>query len=217
MNKKSAITLIIIILLVLAGGVIFAVTRNNSQDYSMDHMNHGNNAPQINQDESATYKQYAALKGEEYDRLFLAGMIAHHQGAVDMAKLALERAKHSELKTMAQNIIAAQNKEIGEMTSWQQQWGYPASSGDNMIDHSAIGMENNMAGMTNELKDLTGDVFDKKFLSLMIEHHQSATDMAKPGTTNAQHQEVKDLTKAIVSDQSKEIDQMKSWQKEWGL
>ncbi len=50
----------------------------------------------------------------------------------------------------------------------------------------------------------------------MIEHHTSAIDMAKPGSANAQHQEVKDLSSAIVADQTKEIAQMKQWQKEWG-
>lgn len=166
--------------------------------------------------DSATYKQYAALTGETYDRLFLAGMISHHQGAVEMAKLALTRAKHLELKNLANSIIAAQNKEISDMTAWQRQWGYPATSSENMMDHSAMGMDNDMSQMTSKLKDLSGDAFDKTFLELMIAHHQSAIDMARPGPTNAQHEEVKALTRTIMSDQSREIDQMQTWQGDWG-
>ena len=79
-----------------------------------------------------------------------------------------------------------------------------------------MGMMDDMAGMTEKLKGLTGDAFDKAFLSSMIEHHQSAINMAYPGQTNAQHEEVKTLTKAIVDAQSKEIAQMKQWQKDWG-
>ena len=82
---------------------------------------------------------------------------------------------------------------------------------------NASGSMEGMASMNDELKDLTGDAFDKKFLELMISHHQDAVDMAMPAETNAQHQEVKDLAKAIISAQTAEIDQMKMWQKGWGF
>lgn len=212
MNRKTTTIIIAIVVVALTGVVAFALTRKADNGNATN----TNNGDSQTANDSATHKQYAALKGEEYDRMFLAGMIAHHQGAVDMAQLALNQAKHGELKTMAQNIIKAQDKEIIDMTSWQQQWGYPASSDENMMDHSGMSMKNDMAGMTDQLKNLTGDDFDKKFLELMIEHHQSAIDMARPGEANAQHQEVKALTKAIVSDQSKEIDQMQTWQNDWG-
>jgi len=215
MNRKTILTVGVIVILALIGGGVYMLNRGNTHN-DMNGMNHDMQSNQTSQNESETYKQYAALKGEDYDKMFLAGMIAHHQGAVDMANLALTQAKHSELKTMAQNIVNAQTSEISKMTAWQKDWGYPASSGDNMMDHSAMGMENDMATMTEELKKLTGDAFDKKFIELMIEHHQQAIDMARPGEPNAQHQEVKTLTKVIVTDQTKEISQMKAWQKDWG-
>jgi uncharacterized protein (DUF305 family) len=211
MTRKNIIT-IVVIFVVIAGGIAFALTRNDKSD-----MNGMDRGTQAQNHESSTYKQYAALHGEEYDRMFLSGMIAHHQGAIDMANLALTRAKHTELKTMAQAIISAQNKEITGMTSWQSSWGYPASSGSNMTDHSAMGMEDNMAGMTNQLKDLSGDAFDIKFLELMTLHHQSAIDMSRPAAKNAQHQEVKTLAQAIISAQTTEIKQMQAWQKDWTL
>jgi uncharacterized protein (DUF305 family) len=63
---------------------------------------------------------------------------------------------------------------------------------------------------------MTGDVFDKLFIAAMIEHHQSAIDMAVSGKTNAYHTELITLTENIVTAQSKEITQMKQWQKDWG-
>lgn len=165
---------------------------------------------------SDVYKQYAAMTGDEYDRAFIADMIGHHQGAVDMAEMALTNAQHQELKDMARDIISAQAREITQMTKWQQDWGYPSTDSHDMMDHSAMGMMDGMAGMNAALEGKTGDAFDKVFMEQMIVHHQSAIDMAAPGEKNAQHQELKDLTKAVVSEQTKEIQQMQQWQKDWG-
>lgn len=60
--------------------------------------------------------------GDAFDRAFLSEMIMHHQGAVYMAEAALKDAKHQEIKTMAQNIIAAQTTEIQQMQQWQKSW-----------------------------------------------------------------------------------------------
>lgn len=49
---------------------------------------------------------------------FIKGMIAHHQGAVDMAKIVLEHGKDPEVKKLAEDIIKAQEAEIKWMTDW---------------------------------------------------------------------------------------------------
>jgi uncharacterized protein (DUF305 family) len=53
------------------------------------------------------------------DRDFVAMMIPHHQGAVDMAQVELRYGKDPMLRKLAKSIIAAQDKEIAEMRSWQ--------------------------------------------------------------------------------------------------
>ena len=60
--------------------------------------------------------------GDEFDQAFLREMIVHHEGAVLMAEEALESAKHQEIKTMAEDIIEAQTKEIQQMKDWQKKW-----------------------------------------------------------------------------------------------
>jgi uncharacterized protein (DUF305 family) len=52
------------------------------------------------------------------DRDFVLMMIPHHQGAIDMAKAELEHGKDETLRAMAEEIITAQEKEIGEMEAW---------------------------------------------------------------------------------------------------
>lgn len=217
-DRKNNITILAIVAVVVIASIgFYAVSRNDNYMMGSNKTTSmmQNNASMANMN-SSTYKRYAELRGEDYDRLFIANMVGHHQGAVGMAKLALTNAKHQELKDLANDIISAQTNEINDMKSWQSQWGYPASSGEAMMDHSSMGMMTDMANMAESLKGLTGDTFDKKFMELMIEHHQSAIDMAISGETNAFHTEVKNLSKGIVRAQSKEITQMKQWQINWG-
>lgn len=52
------------------------------------------------------------------DRDFVTHMIAHHQGAVDMAKVELQFGKDPEMRKLAAGIIKAQEKEIAQMNRW---------------------------------------------------------------------------------------------------
>ena len=94
---------------------------------NIDHMygyNDGDNSMTMN-------GMVANLNGktnDNFDKAFIAGMIVHHQGAIEMAKLAEKNAKHDELKILAGNIVDAQTTEINQMKAWQLEWGYPVTS-----------------------------------------------------------------------------------------
>jgi uncharacterized protein (DUF305 family) len=62
------------------------------------------------------------VSGSEFDLMFIDMMIPHHQGAITMARDALNRSEHQELKTLAQEIIDSQQGEIDRMNEWKGQW-----------------------------------------------------------------------------------------------
>jgi len=63
-----------------------------------------------------------AVSGNAFDLMFIDKMTQHHQGAVTMAREALTKAEHPEIKKLAQQIIDAQEKEIAQMNKWKAAW-----------------------------------------------------------------------------------------------
>ncbi len=78
-------------------------------------------------------------------------------------------------------------------------------------DHMHSAMEGMMMGLDN----LKGTQFDQAFIDQMIIHHEGAIEMAEAALENAERQEIKDLAKAIIEAQTKEIEQMKTWRTDW--
>ena len=68
-------------------------------------------------------KMLEGKTGDELDRAFLEGMIPHHQGAIDMAKVALQYAKDPEVLKLAQDVVTAQEGEIAFMNGWLAKHG----------------------------------------------------------------------------------------------
>jgi uncharacterized protein (DUF305 family) len=75
-------------------------------------MDHGGDDGMMDQADMDALK---AADGAEASKLFLAGMIKHHQGAVAMAQTELAEGTNPDAKKLAQAIIDAQNAEIEEM------------------------------------------------------------------------------------------------------
>ncbi len=204
---------LIIILLVF---VIFLLN-----DKSQSKVDSSTETSQSSQSDNQTSSMYASMTGDQFDKAYLADMIAHHQGALNMASQARELTTKAEIRTLADAILTSQTTEVQQMMDWQQEWGYSTTDSSNphaghMMESSGS-MGDDMANMEAKLYGLSGEAYDKEFLNQMILHHQQAVDMSKYADTNAKHQEVKDLAQAVISAQEKEIADMKSWQQKWGF
>lgn len=63
-----------------------------------------------------------SLTGNAFDIEFIKQMTPHHEGAVAMAKEALQKSTKPEIKTLAESIIKSQDAEIKQMGGWQNAW-----------------------------------------------------------------------------------------------
>jgi uncharacterized protein (DUF305 family) len=64
------------------------------------------------------HRGMAAEPSGDPDRDFAVGMLAHHEGAVDMARWELRYGRDPDLRRLAEAIIAAQGQEIAMMRDW---------------------------------------------------------------------------------------------------
>jgi uncharacterized protein (DUF305 family) len=147
------------------------------------------------------------------DRNFIEQMIPHHDSAIAMAKLAKEKSKHDEVKTLADNIITSQTAEINTMKQWYEDWygtDVPAVATNNMWGGHMMSDQ----ASTDSLN--TASDFDEAFLSQMIDHHQMAVMMANMLNIATNRSEMKKLANDIITAQTKEINDMQSWQQQWG-
>jgi|GEM_PF-267965 len=69
--------------------------------------------------EAEMHRLMAAASGETVDQAYIAKMIAHHEGAVAMARVALRDSRDPAIRRMAQAVIDAQTREIAEMKAWR--------------------------------------------------------------------------------------------------
>ena len=187
MNKTIAILIVIIAALVISLTTILAYFLIYSP---------------INED---GYGGYGHGMMGNMDQEFIENMIPHHQDAVDMSNMALTKAEHPEIKQLAMNISSSQSKEIAEMRTWYKEW-----YGTDVPPNSSM-----MGSVTdlNRLKNAKD--FDKEFIEQMVPHHQMAIMMAQMVLSHSNRPEIRGLAESIIQSQSKEINEMRTWYKEW--
>ena len=151
-----------------------------------------------------------AADHNDQDTTFAQMMIIHHEGAIEMSQLAIERAESPEVVALAERIAEAQGPEIEEMTAWLSAWGEDVSPGG----HGGMDMGGmDMNGMSQEemmtqLDGMSGADFDQAFLEAMIAHHEGAIGMSEQQLAEGQNPDALMLAEKIIADQQTEITEM---------
>jgi uncharacterized protein (DUF305 family) len=162
----------------------------------------------------------------DIDRDFVAMMVPHHQGAIDMVQAELLYGRNQTLLRIAQEIVVEQQQEIAAMRlavgeSASPTWvagaaktlpeaGAPAQQSNlgreaPYLNEAKAAMDKMMADMTVKP---TGDV-DHDFVAMMAPHHQGAIDMAAGEFLYGQNRQLTAIAQEIIVGQTQEITLMR--------
>lgn len=178
-------------------------------------MDHSSASPQMSQMPSTSASPSDSSPStpaqfNDADATFVQEMLPHHQQAVEMSDILLQKSGVSaDTTALAKQIKAAQQPEITTMQGWLKDWGKSADPGMGGMDHGGTG-----GGMATdaELKKLAqadGASAEKLYLELMTKHHQGAITMAETEIKDGQNPDAVQLANTIVSSQQAEIDTMR--------
>jgi uncharacterized protein (DUF305 family) len=172
----------------------------------MDHgsMDHGS----MNAEEMA--RQMLTENGEYSDEAFIDSMVPHHQGAIDMAEVALQNAEHEEVRQLSEEILSTQEAEIEELKAIKER---EFGSSEVPMEMSEEDMQ--MMGMTDPEQLAQAKPFDRVFIEAMTAHHESAVAMANVALEESEDPQVRRIARSIADAQRREISRMAQWREEW--
>jgi uncharacterized protein (DUF305 family) len=151
------------------------------------------------------------LSGKDLDRAFINGMAPHHQAAIQMAQTELKRGKNAQIKALAQSVVDDQTREVTQFQEISKrqfnttpQLTMAGPSGNLM----GVPISMDMSKMASEI-DVAQDP-DIMFLRMMIPHHAMAISMANEEAQRGSDDQLKAISRGIISSQGKEIGEMQA-------
>ena len=145
---------------------------------------------------------------------FARDMMVHHAQAVEMAGILRDKSVSPEMETLATDIALTQQAQIGQMQGWLAVWGLPMTGAEPPMTWMGHYTDGRMPGMATPeeieaLREAPPEEAEKRFLRLMIPHHQAAVPMAEAVLEETDRLEVRQLAGAIAASQKAEIETMR--------
>jgi uncharacterized protein (DUF305 family) len=158
---------------------------------------------------------------------FARDMQVHHIQGVELAMIVRDLTDDPDTRLLAYDIATTQGQQAGQMNGWLNEWGLsqagsepsmawmsrPVAGGGGHQDHATHQPGAPMPGYATpeqvaELRALTGVEAERRFLELMIVHHEGGVDMAEAVLERSSYGVVVALAQSIVDSQKAEIDLM---------
>jgi uncharacterized protein (DUF305 family) len=141
----------------------------------------------------------------EADVRFSQHMIPHHRQTISLAELAADRTTSAYVRDLGRRLAAGEQADIDRMASWLRAWGRAVPE-----DH---GPAHVMPGMlapeqVAELERGSGAGFDRKWLSVMVDHLESGVQMAETVQSEGAHRPTAELAEDIVTTQRARIEEI---------
>jgi uncharacterized protein (DUF305 family) len=154
---------------------------------------------------------------------FLRDMMIHHEQAIELSVIVMNRGTDSSVRQEAIDILLAQRGEYVQMGDQLDKWGIDAVNEDG-TSMAWMGMavpSAQMPGLATtqqitKLKSLQGTEADIEFLRLMINHHSSGAAMAKAAADQSQVAFVAVMAGRMAAIQTTEINEMRSFARRLG-
>lgn len=164
---------------------------------------------------TASSDDQGGMSGRDIDGAFITAMVPHHEEAVEMAEIARERTRRADVRRLASGIVAAQGREIEDLTfAHQRIFGQPLPTTG--MAHGDLGLSEEQMGMSMDMRELEqAREFDRTFIDMMIRHHQGAIRMARVELRRGQDPELKSAARDVIAAQSREIEKLNSWRRSW--
>lgn len=151
--------------------------------------------------------QTPLVKSGSIEKDFLSNMIPHHEGAIESSKRILNFTQNEQIRQIANNIIAAQEKENAQfrtLLAGKSLRTTPLSKPayEKFIAQEEQIMADMMRGMSEDI-DLAGDL-DQNFLKAMLAHHEGAIALSKQILSLSKDKTVRQIATKIIKDQERE-------------
>lgn len=140
---------------------------------------------------------------------FLQQMVAHHEGAIEMATYEISNGKNFEMIQLAKSILREQCSEVNMMKCWLNSSSLPKTG---LPQNYEAAMNLSMSKMMDDMRaDYSNTDTDHSFAQIMIPHHIAAIDMAKVMLKYSSDSAVIAYAKQLISNEAIEVEQMSSF------